>query len=395
MAKMPWRLLLLLLAATATGRCNPTIAPNDLATLVALIRNKLDSQIKINGRLPMFSLAVNIPRGPGFDTYDPNRVNLDAVEKAVLDCEVHVNDNVVAATLLKWPYLMDYCPDSQVLWEDVVSNCRQVCAKKWPNSGHTEAKITWRYVQENCSNAVKDHAADHAEYRVLKKFQSWAEDKDKSGLLLFYVYASPCIDQCTVKNHARSILKLAQAITVWKKYAVVFSKVFKPKKELEDYPSERKLALQRLGESVGGLRNVFRCNWIKHMMVCQSCSSGGKVTRWCYDDSVQPSDSQTLPGRNERNRGKRSLGKRRGENHTSAVAPRVPSRVKATSTSQNGHFGQGEEATSDWEDMVPGSPAWGSVQERGEGQKQEGQRANEEGKKKRSQSPVPLQRGAG
>ncbi|XP_077460754.1 uncharacterized protein LOC144077128 isoform X2 [Stigmatopora argus] len=164
---MPWRLLLLLLffAAKATGqsvtaRCNATIAPNDLATLVTSILDKLGSQ---SGRLPMFSLAVNIPCDPISNTYDPNRVNLDGVKKALLDCEVDSNRDVVAATLLKWDNVLKYCPDALVPWEDVLINCKK-------------DHITWRYVEKHCPEAVKDHAADHAEYRVLERFQSWAED---------------------------------------------------------------------------------------------------------------------------------------------------------------------------------------------------------------------------
>ncbi|XP_077460752.1 uncharacterized protein LOC144077128 isoform X1 [Stigmatopora argus] len=354
---MPWRLLLLLLffAAKATGqsvtaRCNATIAPNDLATLVTSILDKLGSQ---SGRLPMFSLAVNIPCDPISNTYDPNRVNLDGVKKALLDCEVDSNRDVVAATLLKWDNVLKYCPDALVPWEDVLINCKK-------------DHITWRYVEKHCPEAVKDHAADHAEYRVLERFQSWAEGKDKSGLLLFYVYASPCTDQCTHKNHARSILSLVKAITGWEKHAMVFSKIFKPKNsrsnaftaekrksplkrrksplerrksaltrrksplERRKSPLERrKSALKRLGMSLGGLQNLFRCDEITNngKRVCHSCSSGGDVTPLCYDYNVQIS-----LGGNKRNWVKGASGSA-GEKNTRALSPlryhRASKRFKA------------------------------------------------------------------
>ncbi|XP_057699901.1 uncharacterized protein LOC130920593 [Corythoichthys intestinalis] len=283
MAKMHGRLLALLLVITVTAT-TATISQNQLATLMNGILRKLNGQTF--KRLPMFSLAVSIPRNEQ-GTYDLNQVHLDeSVRDAILHCNVYSNRNAVAATVLKWPNVLQNCPNALVMWEDVLQKCK-------------EESMTWQDVDRKCRWAMKNHRADHAEYRVLKEFQHWSEDKDKSGLLLLYVYASSCTDQCTGEGDERSILNLVEGIRQWTEYAVVFSKVFEPKESRLAgcnplSVGEREAALIRLGNHLGqnGLQKIFRCDRVKTnkgntIMVCDSCSTEGDVTPRCYRNPNQ------------------------------------------------------------------------------------------------------------
>ncbi|XP_057699857.1 hornerin-like isoform X2 [Corythoichthys intestinalis] len=384
MAKMHGRLLALLLVVTVTATTT-AISQNQLATLVNRILRKLNGQTF--KELPMFSLAVSIPYNRNLGKYDLNQVHLDEnVRDAILHCDVYSNENIVAATVLKWPDVLKNCPNALVPWEDVLQKCKQ-------------EPMTWQDVNKKCRWAMKNHRADHAEYRVLKGFQTWSKNKDKSGFLLLYVYASPCTDQCTAVNNERSILNLVKGIKQWKEHAVVFSKVFEPKGSQStggnsESVGERKDALIRLGSHLGqnGLQKIFRCDKVKANMVCDSCSNGKSVTRRCYNNSNQQDDNINCPphGDEGQNRRKRSLGNHSGVYDASDVPSRRVPRIKGVMTSENTDYSDDESSS---RVLAPGPPTWGMGRERrlskrqkgrkgqkGAGREQEGQQENEQGK---------------
>ncbi|XP_061626916.1 uncharacterized protein LOC133476913 [Phyllopteryx taeniolatus] len=244
--------------------------------------------------MPMFSLAVSVPPGAQPDSYDLTRVpDLGQnVKNTILQCGVYAGDNVVAATLLRWPDVAQRCPRSQVPWQDVL----QACGRE---------SMTWHEVAMICPGAVEDNRADHAEYRVLERFNSWAEDKDKSGLLVFYAYAAPCTSRCASKKNALSILKLLERIQEWKEHVVVFSKLLNVKTLWvgTSIPVDQLTrALVNLGRHLGtgGLGRIFRCDRPQDdnsAVECISCSAGGQVTPQCYKKDGESGEAGQDSGR--------------------------------------------------------------------------------------------------
>lgn len=227
----------------------------------------------------MFSLAVSIPYNSDRKIYDISQVTDtgEQVWQSILKkCEVYTSKRMVAATVLRWPNVVDQCPEGRVQWSDVPTKCGQ----------------TWADVKKNCPTEIEDGRADHAEYRTLQNFDTLARDHGENDLLLFYVLASPCDQMCTNLSSPYNILNSIKMIQKWKNYAVVFSNVFKPR-DGDPIPDEDlRGAVERLGQSVG-LRNIFRCKG--RVMQCTSCSSGTQVTPYCYSDRAQPGPSHNLP----------------------------------------------------------------------------------------------------
>ncbi|XP_049899773.1 uncharacterized protein si:dkey-96g2.1 [Epinephelus moara] len=116
---------------------------------------------------------------------------------------------------------------------------------------------------------------DHAESRVVDELDRFFRRSNPSDLLLFYVYASPCVEKCSSNTHQQSILERIKSISKWSNYAFVFSKIFKPRNGPTNTDEQRRGALERLGHSIGP-ENIFRCEW-----QCTSCSSGGNVANYC------------------------------------------------------------------------------------------------------------------
>ncbi|XP_062249574.1 uncharacterized protein LOC133958675 [Platichthys flesus] len=149
-----------------------------------------------------------------------------------------------------------------------------------------------------------EKGSDHAESRVVNNLDQLVNSPqvNNNDLLLFYVYASPCVEKCTSYGHTENILKKINRIRHWKSYAVVFSKIFKPKKGQENTKEERIDALERLAwYKVGGghigLENIFRCDRTKQSqkltMQCISCSSNGNVAHKCVSDDPPSATSQS------------------------------------------------------------------------------------------------------
>nr|XP_049576436.1 uncharacterized protein LOC125968920 isoform X1 [Syngnathus scovelli] len=242
----------------------------DQYTLAKLVKAMLD-KFQLDSDLPMFSMAVSIPPGVVPGSYDLNQVQKADVKKTILDCDVYEDNNVLAATVLRWPDVAMQCHRAQVPWPDVLKACRQ-------------KSMTWHDVALKCPGAVEIGRADHAEYRVLEKFSAWATNKDKSGLLVLYVYASPCDRRCANRRSALSILRLVQGIQEWKEHVLVFSKLFQPKSGPPIPVDNLKRALSNLGKNVGGLQNIFRCDYASNAMMCTSCSTMGQISPQCYLD---------------------------------------------------------------------------------------------------------------
>ncbi|XP_047433538.1 uncharacterized protein LOC125003576 [Mugil cephalus] len=131
--------------------------------------------------------------------------------------------------------------------------------------------------------AAKVKQPDHAESRVVDHLDDLfrqSNDNDKD-LLLFYVFASPCVEKCTNKYNPGCILERIKSIQQWNNYAVVFSTIFKPKNGYCNTSTERSTALELLGGSVG-LNNIFRCSPYK----CTCCSTGTGVADSCVSDDT-------------------------------------------------------------------------------------------------------------
>nr|XP_040025382.1 uncharacterized protein LOC120813714 [Gasterosteus aculeatus aculeatus] len=219
-------------------------------------------------RYPMFSLAVRIPYDNKMQRYDVSRVKDKAenVWRTIIGCDVYASKTMVAATVLKWPNVLDQCPYARVPREDVPNQCGS-------------KRMTWAKLKKECPEAVRVRRADHAEYRVLNNFNTLKQNRNRNDFLLFYVLASPCDQKCASETSRFSILEKIHVITEWRNRAVVFSKVFKPKGGEEVPVGNLTGALKRLGEKVG-LQNILRCDG---SVPCTSCSSGEDVTRYCYD----------------------------------------------------------------------------------------------------------------
>lgn len=82
--------------------------------------------VSFDRRCPMFSLAVSIPYNSTTELYDTSQVadTGDQVrERIVNDCEVYNGARAVAATVLRWPNVLDQCPDKPVQWPNVLAKC--------------------------------------------------------------------------------------------------------------------------------------------------------------------------------------------------------------------------------------------------------------------------------
>nr|XP_040043301.1 uncharacterized protein LOC120825641 [Gasterosteus aculeatus aculeatus] len=224
-------------------------------------------------RYPMFSLAVRIPYDHGVQRYDVSRVadRPDDVRKAIVGCDVYASETMVAATVLKWPNVLDQCPDARVPWKGVLLRCGILTCGRG---------MTWAEVQRECPGAVRDGRANHAESRVVDNFNTLMVNRNKDDFLLFYVLASPCDQKCASETSRFSILEKINVITEWTNYAVVFSDLFKPKNGKAPPECKLERALQLLGNQIG-LQNIFRCDG---SVPCTRCDSGDDVTPFCYSD---------------------------------------------------------------------------------------------------------------
>ncbi|MED6236404.1 hypothetical protein ATANTOWER_008678 [Ataeniobius toweri] len=227
-------------------------------------------------KTPMFSLVVSIPFNNKTKQYDISQLpDGTLVKKTILDCYVYIGQRVVAATVLKWPDVLDQCPNGNVLWPDFQRGC-------------PKGVRTWSDVSKQCNVKTR---ADHAEYRTVQDIGTLLLNHSQNDLLLFYVYASPCAQKCTNISNTANILQKIQRVGHLKNFAFVFSKVFKPRGSESLPVEELRGALTALGSTIG-LQNIFRCDDSNDSMNCTNCSSHGEVARECYVD--QRSGQQSI-----------------------------------------------------------------------------------------------------
>lgn len=229
----------------------------------------------------MFSVAVSVPYNKNTHLYDMSGVpdSSEAVRDAILRCDVYVGKRVVAATVLKWPDVLQQCPAGRVPWHQLLKQCGR-------------RSMTWAEVKKVCPDKIRDGRADHAEYRTLENFNALVSNLKNFGaddLLIFYVLASPCDQRCASETNPRSILDHINLIRCWKNYAFVFTNIFQPRNGPRIPEANLRGALERLATHKGrlgslGLSNIFRCKGSE--MQCTSCSSSGKVDRHCYSDKL-------------------------------------------------------------------------------------------------------------
>lgn len=212
----------------------------------------------------MFSLVVSVPYDKKTAQYDVISVKDDAqtVRNMIQKCDVYVGERVVAATVLKWPNVLEQCPGGPVQLP-FLKKCRST-------------PRTWADVKNKCPpNTIRDGMANHAENRTLQKIDTLVSKHKKGSddLLVFYILASPCDKRCTNEGNKWNILESIKSIKKWKNYAVVFTNVFQPRNGATIPEKEREEALKRLGKSVG-LDNIFRCyKHRKNKMQCIKCSN--------------------------------------------------------------------------------------------------------------------------
>ncbi len=118
----------------------------------------------------MFSLAVSIPYNSATEKYDLSKVTDtgDRVrERIASDCEVYTGTRVVAATVLRWPNVLDQCPDKPVQWHHVLRQCGR-------------RAVTWADLQRECPGVIRDGTADHAEYRILQNLNTLVNNHNKN-----------------------------------------------------------------------------------------------------------------------------------------------------------------------------------------------------------------------
>ncbi|XP_042073983.1 uncharacterized protein LOC121814052 [Haplochromis burtoni] len=241
----------------------------------------------------MFSVAVSVPHNK--DKFDMNKVTDDddgeAVRTKILNCDVYIGNRVVAATVLKWPNVLDQCPNAPVQWP-VPKKCNGKEIKTWADIA---AFCDGEYIKKN----LYPQAA-HAESRTLNYFKE--NDKirknSKDGLMVFYVRDSPCGETCTNPGNTRNILSKIPAIRNWKNYVVVFSNVFKPDDNNPNRVNELRESLERLGYAIAekgtkeedkksnGLKHIFRCYRQPKMdeMKCLICNTNGAVAHKCISN---------------------------------------------------------------------------------------------------------------
>ncbi|XP_030290636.1 uncharacterized protein LOC115592217 [Sparus aurata] len=200
------------------GNSLAAVDQNQLAPLVDEILYRYGPSYKGIRGTPMFSLAVTIPYNKGKKIYDINQLDNSrkTVERKFRYCEVYTGTRVVAATVLRWPNVVNQCPGGRVQWPDVLTKCPR-------------GVKTWADVNRQCPNEVWKGRADHAEYRTLQHINTLVNRLNKNDLLLFYVRASPCDKRCTNEENNLNILDSIKEIKKWKNYAVVFSDIFQPR----------------------------------------------------------------------------------------------------------------------------------------------------------------------
>ncbi|XP_034454211.1 uncharacterized protein LOC117769410 [Hippoglossus hippoglossus] len=250
------RITVLLLLFLLSTEHSFAVDQNKLTSLV----NELLSKYRFNG---MFSLAVSIPQNQNQNQNQDQNQGANRIIQEVLNSDPA--DDV----------------KNKINMDEVYVGSRMVAAKV----------LKWKY------------GADHAESRVVDNWDQLYNSTqfNQEDLLLFYVYASPCVEKCTSYGHTENILSRINNIQRWNNYAVVFSKIFKPRNGRENTDQERIEALERLATFKGergpiGLENIFRCDRKENKpMQCVSCSSNGQVAHECVSDDPPSASTNICP----------------------------------------------------------------------------------------------------
>lgn len=226
------------------------------------------SGVSFDRKNPMFSLAMSIPFNRQINGFDISKIcdDYNNVKNTMLNCNVYTGNKVVAATVLRWPDVVNQCPDGLVQWP--LRDLRR--------------DETWADVHKRNPSAFHDGTADHAEYRTLQKMNTLLNSHNQNDLLLIYVFASPCALRCANANHKASIMNFLREYEHLK-VVFVFSKVFKPRNSVSIPEEQLHEALKNLGNAIG-LQRIFRCDKLNGKMSCMSCDVEGNVAEWCYND---------------------------------------------------------------------------------------------------------------
>nr|XP_043872987.1 uncharacterized protein LOC122761810 [Solea senegalensis] len=135
-----------------------------------------------------------------------------------------------------------------------------------------------------------ESGSDHAEARVASSLAHFTQSLNDNDLLLFYVYASPCAEKCTLQGHRKNILQDVGLLQQWTHHAFVFSKIFTSTSGFTNTQDQLQGALRALGAAVGQ-DSVFRCDGPE----CVGCFSDNQhIAPYCVSDQTQTDTRQVI-----------------------------------------------------------------------------------------------------
>ncbi|XP_034445792.1 uncharacterized protein LOC117764260 isoform X1 [Hippoglossus hippoglossus] len=290
------RITVLLLLFLLSTEHSFAVDQNKLASLV----NELLSKYRFNG---MFSLAVSIPLNQNQDQDKNQNQDTDRIIQEVLKSDPA--DDV----------------KNKINKGEVYVGSRMVAA----------------------TNLTGENGADHAESRVVDNWDQLVNNPqfNDHDLLLFYVFASPCVEKCY--GHRENILSRINNIRRWKSYAVVFSKIFKPRNILENTDKERIEALKELATFKGGrgpigLENIFRCDGkTNNPRQCVSCSNNDQVVDECVSDNPPSANMKSGTGwGSNKQRVRRDISSNTGDSSSQHISESNKGAEDAPSVDGNG-----------------------------------------------------------
>ncbi|RVE57588.1 hypothetical protein OJAV_G00217690 [Oryzias javanicus] len=132
----------------------------------------------------------------------------------------------------------------------------------------------------------------HAEAKVLtQKHLELLIENTNGNFLFIYSYLSACTKCTTPRKKFNVVDVLSKYVKSWTDSAFVFTKVFDrpkygsviPRTDLVD-------SICNLGDAMGRLKNIYRCDKMNNQMDCSSCSTNGKISEVCLDNDALPEE---------------------------------------------------------------------------------------------------------
>ncbi|XP_061571081.1 uncharacterized protein LOC133424463 [Cololabis saira] len=141
----------------------------------------------------------------------------------------------------------------------------------------------------------------HAEVAVMTEVKDAMKKAKTDGDFLFiYSFFSPC-EKCTTKGGLNNIVdSLEKHAKDWGEAVFVFSNVYEKPNKGDPFSREVLVkALKSLGDSMGGLKNVYRCYQQQQTFGCHVCSSGNGPAEVCLVQKYVPAQGGAGVGRSK------------------------------------------------------------------------------------------------